>query len=124
MFLCSALNLTQICHIILFIIIWNNGHSDQIDLSGFSGNIRRDDDDKSRDCWTISDGNNFRIRGKTFFKDKSKVIITLLGSNVPDVSGAYSISTLAFFYFLCEFCCLSCRFWEVSILWSSLRLIG
>ncbi|XP_039135310.1 protein ENHANCED DISEASE RESISTANCE 2-like isoform X2 [Dioscorea cayenensis subsp. rotundata] len=48
--------------------------TDQIDLSGFSGNIRRDDDDKSRDCWTISDGNNFRIRGKTFFKDKSKIL--------------------------------------------------
>ncbi|KAH7668792.1 Bet v1-like protein [Dioscorea alata] len=48
--------------------------TDQIDLSCFSGNIRRDDDDKSRDCWTISDGNNFRIRGKTFFKDKSKIL--------------------------------------------------
>ncbi|KAM0934453.1 putative pleckstrin domain, START domain, protein ENHANCED DISEASE RESISTANCE 2 [Dioscorea sansibarensis] len=47
--------------------------TDQIDLSCFSGNIRRDNDDKSRDCWTISDGNNFRIRGKTFFKDKSKI---------------------------------------------------
>ncbi|KAJ0967982.1 hypothetical protein J5N97_024899 [Dioscorea zingiberensis] len=47
--------------------------TDQIDLSCFSGNIRRDDGDKSRDCWTISDGNNFRIRGKNFCNDKSKV---------------------------------------------------
>ncbi|GAA0166236.1 defense/immunity protein [Lithospermum erythrorhizon] len=46
---------------------------DEIDLSIFSGNLRRDDHDKARDCWTISDGNNFRVRGKNFFYDKSKV---------------------------------------------------
>ncbi|OEL13668.1 Protein ENHANCED DISEASE RESISTANCE 2 [Dichanthelium oligosanthes] len=45
----------------------------QIDLSGFSGNLRRDDRDNSRDCWRISDGNNFRVRSKNFVYDKSKV---------------------------------------------------
>ncbi|XP_050232700.1 protein ENHANCED DISEASE RESISTANCE 2-like [Mercurialis annua] len=44
-----------------------------IDLSCFSGNLRRDDRDKSRDCWRISDGNNFRVRSKRFCYDKSKI---------------------------------------------------
>ncbi|CAN6324421.1 unnamed protein product [Urochloa humidicola] len=47
--------------------------SDQIDLSAFSGNLRRDDRDNSRDCWRISDGNNFRVRSKNFVYDKSKI---------------------------------------------------
>lgn len=47
---------------------------DQIDLSIFSGNLRRDDHDKARNCWTLSDGNNFRVRSKRFCYDKSKVI--------------------------------------------------
>ncbi|GLT80640.1 hypothetical protein SLA2020_520700 [Shorea laevis] len=46
---------------------------EQIDLSCFSGNLRRDDRDKGRDCWKISDGNNFRVRSKNFCYDKSKV---------------------------------------------------
>ncbi|CAI9772073.1 unnamed protein product [Fraxinus pennsylvanica] len=46
---------------------------DQIDLSIFSGNLRRDDNDKGRDCWTLSDGNNFRVRSKSFCYDKSKI---------------------------------------------------
>ncbi|KAJ6426892.1 hypothetical protein OIU84_022477 [Salix udensis] len=46
---------------------------DQIDLSCFSGNLRRDDRDNARDCWGISDGNNFRVRSKRFCFDKSKV---------------------------------------------------
>ncbi|CAA3017542.1 ENHANCED DISEASE RESISTANCE 2 [Olea europaea subsp. europaea] len=46
---------------------------DQIDLSIFSGNLRRDNHDKARDCWTLSDGNNFRVRSKQFCYDKSKV---------------------------------------------------
>uniref|UniRef100_A0A6N2K169 START domain-containing protein n=1 Tax=Salix viminalis TaxID=40686 RepID=A0A6N2K169_SALVM len=45
----------------------------QIDLSCFSGNLRRDDRDNTRDCWRISDGNNFRVRSKHFCFDKSKV---------------------------------------------------
>ncbi|XP_008813630.1 LOW QUALITY PROTEIN: protein ENHANCED DISEASE RESISTANCE 2-like [Phoenix dactylifera] len=47
--------------------------SDQIDLSGFSGNLRRDDQEKSRDCWRISDGNNFRVRSNHFIYDKTKI---------------------------------------------------
>nr|XP_010906231.1 protein ENHANCED DISEASE RESISTANCE 2 isoform X1 [Elaeis guineensis] len=47
--------------------------SDQIDLSGFSGSLRRDDRDKSRDCWRISDGSNFRVRSKHFIYDKTKI---------------------------------------------------
>eukprot|EP00261_Vitis_vinifera_P027489 XP_010661303.1 PREDICTED: protein ENHANCED DISEASE RESISTANCE 2 isoform X2 [Vitis vinifera] len=47
--------------------------TDQIDLSCFSGNLRRNDNDDGRDCWTISDGNNFRVRSKHFFSDKSKI---------------------------------------------------
>ncbi|KAL6556460.1 Protein ENHANCED DISEASE RESISTANCE 2 [Orobanche gracilis] len=46
---------------------------DQIDLSIFSGNLRRDDHDKARNCWTISDGSNFRVRSKRFCYDKSKI---------------------------------------------------
>ncbi|KAJ6814072.1 protein ENHANCED DISEASE RESISTANCE 2-like [Iris pallida] len=46
---------------------------DQIDLSCFSGNLRRDDRDNSRDCWRVSDGNNFRVRSKHFSYDKTKV---------------------------------------------------
>ncbi|KAK6934896.1 Protein ENHANCED DISEASE RESISTANCE 2, C-terminal [Dillenia turbinata] len=46
---------------------------EQIDLSCFSGNLRRDDRDNARDCWRISDGNNFRVRSKSFCYDKSKV---------------------------------------------------
>uniref|UniRef100_A0A0E0EYJ8 PH domain-containing protein n=1 Tax=Oryza meridionalis TaxID=40149 RepID=A0A0E0EYJ8_9ORYZ len=43
--------------------------SDQIDVSGFSGNLRRDDRDNTRDCWRMSDGNNFRIpAGKPLMK--------------------------------------------------------
>ncbi|KAG2680446.1 hypothetical protein I3843_11G101000 [Carya illinoinensis] len=46
---------------------------DQIDLSCFSGNLRRDDRDKARDCWKISDGNNFRVRSMHFCYDKTKI---------------------------------------------------
>ncbi|KAK6117023.1 hypothetical protein DH2020_049267 [Rehmannia glutinosa] len=47
---------------------------DQVDVSIFSGNLRRDDHDNARDCWTLSDGNNFRVRSKNFCNDKSKVL--------------------------------------------------
>ncbi|XP_037495823.1 protein ENHANCED DISEASE RESISTANCE 2 isoform X2 [Jatropha curcas] len=46
---------------------------EQIDLSCFSGNLRRDDRDNARDCWRISDGNNFRVRSKHFCYDKTKI---------------------------------------------------
>ncbi|RZC69505.1 hypothetical protein C5167_032641 [Papaver somniferum] len=45
----------------------------QIDLSCFSGNLRRNDNDNARDCWRISDGNNFRVRSRNFCFDKSKI---------------------------------------------------
>lgn len=45
----------------------------QLDLSSFSGNLRRDDRDSSRDCWRIPDGNNFKVRSKTFSYDKTKI---------------------------------------------------
>lgn len=51
--------------------------ANEIDLSSFSGNLRRDDRDNARDCWKISDGNNFRVRSKHFCYDKSKVFILL-----------------------------------------------
>ncbi|KAK4374253.1 hypothetical protein RND71_004930 [Anisodus tanguticus] len=46
---------------------------DQIDFSIFSGNLRRDDRDNGRNCWRISDGNNFRVRSKNYCYDKSKI---------------------------------------------------
>ncbi|CAI9095146.1 OLC1v1031025C2 [Oldenlandia corymbosa var. corymbosa] len=46
---------------------------DDIDFSIFSGNLRRDDHDKARNCWSISSGDNFRVRGKNFCMDKSKI---------------------------------------------------
>ncbi|GMJ00219.1 ENHANCED DISEASE RESISTANCE 2 [Hibiscus trionum] len=46
---------------------------EKIDLSCFSGNLRHDDHDKSRDCWRISDGNNFRVRSKHFCYNKTKI---------------------------------------------------
>ncbi|XP_077244736.1 protein ENHANCED DISEASE RESISTANCE 2-like isoform X2 [Tasmannia lanceolata] len=47
--------------------------ADHLDLSCFSGNLRRDDRDNSRDCWRVSDGNNFRVRSKHFTYDKTKI---------------------------------------------------
>ncbi|GFZ16623.1 similar to ENHANCED DISEASE RESISTANCE 2 [Actinidia rufa] len=47
--------------------------TDQIDLSCFSGNLRRNDRENGRDCWKISDGNNFKVRSKNFCYDKSKI---------------------------------------------------
>ncbi|KAH0453856.1 hypothetical protein IEQ34_018180 [Dendrobium chrysotoxum] len=46
---------------------------DQLDLSSFSGNLRRDDRDNIRDCWRMPDGNNFKVRSKTFCYDKTKI---------------------------------------------------
>ncbi|XP_052311282.1 protein ENHANCED DISEASE RESISTANCE 2 isoform X2 [Populus trichocarpa] len=46
---------------------------DQIDLSCFSGNLCHDDHDNAHDCWQISAGDNFSVRSKRFFYDKSKV---------------------------------------------------
>ncbi|KAG6397171.1 hypothetical protein SASPL_143336 [Salvia splendens] len=43
-----------------------------LDMNFYFGNLRRDDQENARNCWTLSDGNNFRVRGKNFFSDKSK----------------------------------------------------
>jgi hypothetical protein len=45
---------------------------EQIDLSCFSGNLRRNDHANARDCWRVSDG-RFRVRSKTFCYDKTKI---------------------------------------------------
>ena len=52
--------------------------SDSFDTSCFSGNLRWDDDENSRDCWRLPDGNNFKVRSENFFKDKSKVASSLI----------------------------------------------
>ncbi|CAI0470873.1 unnamed protein product [Linum tenue] len=46
---------------------------DKIDLSWFVGNLRYDEREKARDCWKVSDGNNFRVRSKNFCFDKTKI---------------------------------------------------
>ncbi|KAL5794667.1 hypothetical protein ACOSP7_003261 [Xanthoceras sorbifolium] len=45
----------------------------QIDLSCFSGNLRHNERDNARDCWKVSDGNNFRVRSRHFCYDKTKI---------------------------------------------------
>uniref|UniRef100_A0A0E0L737 PH domain-containing protein n=1 Tax=Oryza punctata TaxID=4537 RepID=A0A0E0L737_ORYPU len=50
--------------------------SDPIDLSCFSGIIRRDANEKSRNCWTVPDSKLFKVRSESFPHDKSKVPAT------------------------------------------------
>jgi len=47
--------------------------SDPIDLSCFSGIIRQDANEKSRNCWAVPDSKIFKVRSKNFSHDKSKV---------------------------------------------------
>ncbi|XP_010242523.1 PREDICTED: protein ENHANCED DISEASE RESISTANCE 2-like isoform X2 [Nelumbo nucifera] len=47
--------------------------AEQIDLSLFSGNLRWDDRDSSRDCWKIPGANLFSVRSKTFCFNKTKI---------------------------------------------------
>lgn len=47
--------------------------TDALDLSCFSGSLRRDDRDTGRDCWMIPDAKSFRVRSKRFIFDGSKV---------------------------------------------------
>ncbi|CAL5045365.1 unnamed protein product [Urochloa decumbens] len=47
--------------------------SDPIDLSWFSGIIRQDANEKSRNCWAVPDNKIFKVRSKNFPHDKSKV---------------------------------------------------
>ncbi|KAL0693367.1 hypothetical protein Bca4012_060547 [Brassica carinata] len=53
-----------------------------IDLSCFSGNLRHDDNENGRNCWRISDGSNFKIRGQSFCEDKRK---TPAGKHLMDL---------------------------------------
>ncbi|XP_059275545.1 protein ENHANCED DISEASE RESISTANCE 2-like isoform X2 [Lycium ferocissimum] len=55
---------------------------EQIDLSIFSGNLQRNDNDNGRNCWQISDGNNFRVRSRNFCYDKSE---TPAGKHLVDL---------------------------------------
>ncbi|KAL8170552.1 hypothetical protein V2J09_022356 [Rumex salicifolius] len=45
----------------------------KIDLSCFLGNLRHDSHENARNCWKVSEGNNFKVRSKNFFYNKSKV---------------------------------------------------
>ncbi|CAN6202775.1 unnamed protein product [Urochloa humidicola] len=47
--------------------------SDPIDLSWFSGIIRQDANEKSRNCWAVPDNKIFKVRSKNFPHDKSKI---------------------------------------------------
>uniref|UniRef100_A0A0D9WL51 PH domain-containing protein n=1 Tax=Leersia perrieri TaxID=77586 RepID=A0A0D9WL51_9ORYZ len=47
--------------------------SDPIDLSCFSGIIRQDANEKSRNCWAVPDSKLFKVRSESFPHDKSKV---------------------------------------------------
>ncbi|XP_052141977.1 protein ENHANCED DISEASE RESISTANCE 2-like isoform X2 [Oryza glaberrima] len=46
---------------------------EKIDLSCFSGILRCDADEKSRNCWTVPDSKLFKVRSKNFPHDKSKI---------------------------------------------------
>ncbi|KAL6629675.1 hypothetical protein ACP70R_029440 [Stipagrostis hirtigluma subsp. patula] len=46
---------------------------EKVDLSCFSGILRRDADEKSRNCWTVPDSKIFKVRSKNFPNDKSKI---------------------------------------------------
>ncbi|TVU13087.1 hypothetical protein EJB05_46763 [Eragrostis curvula] len=48
-------------------------YSDPIDLSWFSGIIRQDTNEKSRNCWAVPDSKIFKVRSKNFPHDKSKI---------------------------------------------------
>lgn len=43
-----------------------------LDLSMLSGNLRKGDLNNGKDCWSIPDCNNFRVRSKHFLIDRSK----------------------------------------------------
>ncbi|KAG8057836.1 hypothetical protein GUJ93_ZPchr0002g23580 [Zizania palustris] len=45
----------------------------KIDLSCFSGILRCDPEEKSRNCWTVPDSKLFKVRSKNFPHDKSKI---------------------------------------------------
>ncbi|KAJ4846793.1 hypothetical protein Tsubulata_014108 [Turnera subulata] len=44
-----------------------------VDPSQFSGSLQKGKDDNDTNCWTTPSGKGFKIRGKTYLKDNSKV---------------------------------------------------
>lgn len=44
-----------------------------LDWSAFPSSVSRDDRENARNCWSIPNGNNFRVRSKLFSFDRSKV---------------------------------------------------
>ncbi|XP_058727574.1 protein ENHANCED DISEASE RESISTANCE 2-like isoform X1 [Vicia villosa] len=46
----------------------------QIDASDFHGSLRKGNDDNDTNCWTTPSGEGFKIRGKNYLKDNSKVV--------------------------------------------------
>ncbi|CAK8534458.1 unnamed protein product [Lathyrus sativus] len=46
----------------------------QIDANDFHGSLRKGNDDNDTDCWTSPSGEGFKIRGKNYLKDNSKVV--------------------------------------------------
>lgn len=48
--------------------------SEDIDVSAFSGILRRDASDKGRNCWMVPEPNLFKVRSINFPYDKSKVV--------------------------------------------------
>ncbi|KAH9687037.1 protein ENHANCED DISEASE RESISTANCE 2-like [Citrus sinensis] len=65
--------LTQALLLVDSVAALEEEQADQIDLSCFWGNLRHDDLDNARECWKLSDGNNFRVRSKHFCYDKTKI---------------------------------------------------
>lgn len=45
----------------------------EIDASDFNGSLRKGKDENDTDCWTSPSGEGFKIRGKNYRKDNSKV---------------------------------------------------
>ncbi|GAY66522.1 hypothetical protein CUMW_249370 [Citrus unshiu] len=65
--------LTQALLLVDSVAALEEEQADQIDLSCFLGNLRHDDHDNARDCWKLSDGNNFRVQSNHFCYDKTKI---------------------------------------------------
>ncbi|KAJ1436958.1 START-like domain superfamily [Sesbania bispinosa] len=45
-----------------------------IDASEFHGSLRKGEDDNDTNCWTSPSGEGFKIRGKNYLKDNSKIV--------------------------------------------------
>lgn len=45
---------------------------EKLDLSMLSGNLSKGDHENGKNCWSIPDSCNFRVRSKRFLIDRSK----------------------------------------------------